>query len=208
MRAERVNLFLVRHGETEANRQGLALGRADVPLNENGRKQATQLSAALSGDPIVAVYSSPLVRAVETAGPIAATHQQLPVQIEPRLIEMDIGDLDGLTFAQVRERYPRLLELWTSAEGPRAAMPGGERLQDVQRRATEAMELIAKRHSGGGACLVTHNFVILAILADVLGIDLSGFRRLRHNVAAITTLELSRGRWRIVRLNDACHLRD
>ncbi len=202
-----MHLFLVRHGETEANRQGLALGRADVPLNENGRKQATQLSAALSGEPIVAVYSSPLARAVETAGPIAAAHR-LPVEIEPTLIEMDIGDLDGLTFAQVRERYPRLLELWTSADGPNERMPGGEALQDVQRRAIEAVRRIAQRHADATACVVTHNFVILAVLADVLGIDLAGFRRLRHNVAAITTLELSRGRWRVVRLNDCCHLRD
>ena len=207
MRIERLHLIMVRHGETEANRRGLALGRADLPLNEIGRKQAIQIAAALAAEPIVAVYCSPLARAMATAGPIAAVHH-LPVDIDPALIEMDIGELDGLTFPQVRERYPGLLELWTSAEGPREAMPGGECLQDVQGRATEALRLIAQRHADATACVVTHNFVILSLLAHVLGIDLAGFRRLRHNVAAITTLELSRDRWRLVRLNDGCHLRD
>ena len=200
-------LFLVRHGETEANRRGLALGRADVPLNDNGRGQVTRLAQALAAEPIVAVYSSPLMRTMETAGPIAAA-RGLTTQIEPGLIEMDIGEVDGLTFAQVRERYPQLLDVWTSPEGPDHAMPGGERLAGVQQRVTEAIRSIAQRHPDEAVCAVTHNFVILTLLADALGIDLAGFRRLRHGVAAITTLEISENRPRLVRLNDTCHLRD
>ena len=88
-------------------------------------------------------------------------------------------------------------------------MPGGERLLDVQQRATEAIRSLAARHEEGAVCVVTHNFVILSLLTDVLNIDLAGFRRLRHAVGAITSLELRPGRrTRVIRLNDTCHLRD
>jgi len=203
-----LRLVLVRHGETESNRQGLALGRADVPLNDLGRKQAGRVAAALSAAPLLAVYASPLQRTVDTAMPIAAAHD-LPVTIEPAFIEMDVGEVEGLTFAELRERYPALLEKWASADGPLRAMPGGERLLDVQQRATEAVRAISDRHADGAVCVVSHNFVILSLLADALALDLASFRRLRHAVGAITTLELRAGRQpRVLRLNDTCHLRD
>lgn len=203
-----LRLFLVRHGETESNRQGLTLGRSDVPLNDLGREQASRVAAALAGEPILAVYAGPLQRTVETAKPIAAAHG-LPLSIEPAFIEMDVGEVEGLTSSELREHHPELLETWASAQGPQTAMPGGERLLDVHQRATEAVRSLASRHPGGGVCVVTHNFVILSLLADVLAIDLAGFRRLRHAVGAITTLELRPGRHtRILRLNDTCHLTD
>jgi broad specificity phosphatase PhoE len=203
-----LRLHVVRHGETESNRQGLALGRADVPLNDLGHKQAGHVAAALADEPLLAVYASPLQRTVDTAKAIAAAHG-LPVTIEPAFIEMDVGEVEGLTFAELRERYPGLLEMWASAEGPQTAMPGGERLLDVQKRATKAVRALLARHEDGAVCVVTHNFVILSLLADVLAVDLAAFRRLRHAVGAITTLDLRPGRpTRVVRLNDTCHLHD
>jgi broad specificity phosphatase PhoE len=198
-------LFLVRHGETEPNRRGLALGRADVPLNDTGRSQAKRLAFALSRKPLVAVYSSPLSRTVETARSIASAHG-LAVQIEPGLIEMDIGELDGLTFSEVRARYPGLLEAWVGSEGPAHSMPGGESLVDVQERAVAAVRSLAGHDTGESVCLVTHNFVLLSLLAEILGIDLSGFRRLRHAVAGITTVEVNGETRRLLRYNDTCHL--
>jgi probable phosphoglycerate mutase len=201
-----MRLLLVRHGETEYNRRQLTLGRADLPLNGNGRRQAQQIASALSGEPLAAVYASPLRRTIETATPIAEVHE-LTVQINPGLIEMDIGELEGLTFNDMRERYPDLLKAWVGGpEGPKVAMPGGERLLDVQTRATEALRSIAGAHAEGTVCAVSHNFVILSLLAEVLAIDLAGFRRLRHAVGAITTLEVNGDRARLIHLNDTCHL--
>ena len=200
-----MRLFLLRHGETDSNRRGLALGRADVPLNERGRWQAQRLGAALAHEPLAAVYSSPLSRALDTARPIADA-QGLDVQTEPGLREMDIGEAEGLTFAEVRARFPGLLEAWAGADGPSHAMPGGERLVDVQGRAWETIQAIAARHPEEAACVVTHNFVILSILTTVLGIELASFRRLRHSVAAISVLEFRPGRARVLALNDSCHL--
>jgi probable phosphoglycerate mutase len=200
-----VILYLVRHGETESNRQSLALGRADVPLNARGEEQAMRLGKALSVEPISAVYTSPLTRAARTAQAIADARNLIP-QVKPGLIEMDIGEADGLTFPELRERFPGLLEAWVSDEGPSQAMPGGERLIDVQKRGWDVVQSLAAIHPNDHVCAVTHNFVILTILATALGTELSSFRRLRHEVAAISILDVGPSRVRIKRLNDTCHL--
>lgn len=198
-------LYLVRHGETDHNRDSLALGRADVPLNDRGITQAFRLGEALAGEPITAIYSSPLTRAIRTAEAVAAP-RGLKVQVRPGLIEMDVGEADGLTFPEVRERFPGLLETWATDDGPKQPMPGGERLADVQKRAWECVQSLATLHPDETICAVTHNFVILSILTTALGVDLAGFRRLRHGVAAVSVLEVGPSRVRIKRLNDTCHL--
>lgn len=198
-------LFIVRHGETESNRQRLALGRADVPLNDLGRKQAARLAEALTGEPIAAVFSSPLSRARETAGGIAEA-LALDAQVDESLIEMDVGELDGLDFAEVRQMYPGFIETWLSSDGPEEPMPGGESLRDVQRRASEFLARITDAYQGQDVCAVTHNFVILTILASVLGTELGAFRRLRHGVAAVSVLQWDGKMWRVAKMNDTCHL--
>ncbi len=200
-----MRLYLVRHGETESNRLGLALGRDDVPLNERGLRQAGQVAGALAGESLAAVYSSPLQRTLNTARAIAEGHG-LEVGVEERLIEMEIGEVEGLPFAEVRSRYPDFLEMWASPEGPTRPMPGGERLLDVQERAWSAVNDLAGRHGDGAVAAVTHNFVILSLLARFLGIELAQFRRLRHSVGAIAELEFSPKGVMVVRLNDTCHL--
>ncbi|MDO8616545.1 MAG: histidine phosphatase family protein [Dehalococcoidia bacterium] len=201
-----MQLFLVRHGETESNRAGLALGRADLPLNEHGRWQAQRLAEALAAERLAAVYSSPLSRALHTAREIAAPHG-LEVREEDGLIELDIGEAEGLTFTEVRERFPELAQNWGGPQGPAfQMMPGGERLVDVQARAWQAVQSLAARHAGERVCAVAHNFVILSVLCFALGISLANFRRLRHSVAAVAVMDVRRDRVRIQRLNDTCHL--
>jgi len=195
----------VRHGETESNRLGLALGRDDVPLNERGLWQAERLGRALAPEPLAAVYSSPLRRTLDTARAVASPHG-VDVQTEERLVEMDIGEADGLTFEEVRSRFPGLLEAWVSDKGPTQAMPGGERLLDVQERAWSAIADLAARHNEETVAAVTHNFVILTLLVRVLGLDLVQFRRLRHSVGAVSVLDTRPKRFTLVRLNDTCHL--
>lgn len=198
-------LYLVRHGETEANRNGLALGHADVPLNERGLRQAQRLSEALASERLAAIYASPLSRAQQTAEAIAGPHGLAPVT-EEGLIEMDIGELDGLTFAEIRERHPGLLEQWASPQGQATALFGSESLADVQNRAWQALESLGRRHQDETVCAVTHNFVILSVLTRALGVDLAHFRRLRHGVAAMSVMDLRDGRARVLRMNDSCHL--
>ncbi|MEE8369616.1 MAG: histidine phosphatase family protein [Dehalococcoidia bacterium] len=200
-----MRLFLIRHGETESNRLGLTLGRADVPLNEHGRWQAQRLAEALAAEPLAAIYSSPLSRTRDTAAAIARQHN-LEIQIEPDLTEMDIGETEGLLFADLRARFPGLLETWASPQGPTQPMPGGERLIDVRTRAWQTIQAITSRHPEETACAVTHNFVILSLLTIALGIELADFRNLRHSVGAISILEFNGERVRLLRLNDTCHM--
>lgn len=201
-----MRLFLVRHGETDHNRDSLALGRADVPLNDTGLAQAQAIARALSTEPIVAVYSSPLQRTMRTAEAIARA-KGFEVSAENGLIEMDVGELEGLPFSKVRELVPDLAEKWGGPDGPNWLMPGSsERLADVQARAVRTVEGLRRKHRDDMVVAVTHNFVILCVIAWAMGIDLANFRRLRHGVAAITTVDVRPDRARIISLNDTCHL--
>jgi broad specificity phosphatase PhoE len=177
-----------------------------VPLTERGLRQAEALAEALAGVKVDAVYSSPLRRAIDTARAIASRHG-LEVVPDDRLTEMDVGDLDGLTFDEMRGRYPEFLSRWLGEEAGTLRMPGGsECLQDVQDRAREALQRMAQRHERATVVAVTHNFTIHALLCHALNMPICDFRRLRHDLAAISTLDLRDGRSVVIHLNDCCHL--
>jgi broad specificity phosphatase PhoE len=198
-------LFLVRHAETAHNRDGLVQGRADNPLSDLGRVQAAALGDRLAHTPLDAVYSSPLQRARQTARAIATPHGLEPI-IEPDLIEMDIGAMEGLGSAELRARFPEFMKAWLSEDAGGAVMPGGESLAQVQERGTAALARIAAAHAGGRVAVVSHNFVLLTMLCHVLGLPLAQFRRLRQGVASLAVLEAAPGQWRLHSFNDRGHL--
>jgi broad specificity phosphatase PhoE len=200
-----MHLILARHGETASNRQHLGLGRQDVPLTEVGRLQAEALAISLAQIPVAAVYSSPLRRALDTARAIAE-RQGLTVVVEEGLTEMDIGEMDGLTFEEMRERQPEFLRRWRGDDLATLRMPGGESLQDLQERATEALRRLAERHNDETVVAVSHNFTIRVLLCHALNLPIAEFRRLRQDLAATTTLDVREDRTVLVHLNDTCHL--
>ena len=201
-----MRLYLIRHGETDDNVGRMALGRRDVPLNDRGRAQARAIAEALrSRDGIAAVYASPLQRAVHTARPLAEA-LALEVRTDGRFIEMDIGEMDGLALVDARERYPDFMRRWLSEEVAEAEMPGGESLTQVQERAWPAVESLRNAHDGAEAVVVTHNFVLLTVLCRVLHLPLSRFRRLRHDLGALSLLDLTAERQSVLSINDRCHL--
>ncbi len=200
-----VRLLLLRHGETAHNAGQIALGREDVPLNERGLRQAQHLGEELAREPIAAIYSSPLQRATATAAPLADA-LGLTVDVEDGLIEMDVGEVENQTFAELGERFPEFLKEWRSDRVADLCMPGGESLRQVQGRAWAALETIRDRHPNDTIAAVSHNFVILTVLCQVMGIDLSAFRRVRHDLAAVSEIRLEADRATLVRMNDRCHL--
>lgn len=200
-----LRLFLIRHAETGQNRDGVVQGRADNELSDLGRRQATALGAALAREPLVAVYSSPLLRASQTAAAAAEPHGLAVVHV-PDLIEMDIGEMEGLTGVEMRERHPEFLKAWMSEHAATALMPGGESLQQVQERAGAALDAIVADHPAGAVAVVSHNFVVLTLICRVLSLPLHNFRRLRHHVAGTTMIDVTAGRAAVVSLNDVCHL--
>ncbi|MEK7693003.1 MAG: histidine phosphatase family protein [Chloroflexota bacterium] len=199
-----MRLILVRHGETEHNRSGLTLGRADVPLNDRGRAQARAVAASFVHPP-AAIYASPLARAHDTARAIGAA-TGVAVTVEPDLVEMDVGEMEHLAGAELRERYPDFLHLWLSGDAADARMPGGETLREVQTRAWEAIERIRQVHPAAEVVAVTHNFVILTTVCRALNLPLSEFRRLRHGLASRTVIDIRDGGATLIQLNDNAHL--
>ncbi len=200
-----MRLLLIRHGETAHNAGQIALGREDVPLNERGVEQADLLGASFASEPITAIYSSPLQRATATAAPLAKS-VDLTVEIEDGLIEMDVGEVENQTFAELAERYPDFLKEWRSERVADLCMPGGESLRQVQERAWKAIQAIQEDHADQTVAVVTHNFVILTFLCRVMGIDLSHFRRVKHDLAAVSEIRLEAERAVLIRMNDRCHL--
>jgi probable phosphoglycerate mutase len=201
-----MRLILVRHGETASNRDGLGLGRQDVPLTEKGRLQAEALAEALSTYQIAAVYSSPLRRAVDTGEAIASRHG-LEVVADDALTEMDVGEFDGVSFEEMRKRHPEFLVDWLGEKGALLRMPGAcESLQEVQERACDAIRRMAEQHGRETVVAVSHNFTIHALLCDALHMSVCDFRRLRHDLAAISVIDVRGGVMIVVHMNDVCHL--
>lgn len=200
-----MRLFLFRHGETDYNRDGLTLGREDTPLNDLGRQQAEAIAAAYAGESFAAIYASPLQRARDTAAPVAR-RLGLPVAIEPDLTEMDVGELGSLTGRELREKHGAFLDDWLGPDVADVRMPAGETLREVQARAWAVLERLASRHGEDRIAVFTHNFVVLAVLCRALSLDLSGFRRLRQDLAAVSLLTITAETSRLDRMNDGCHL--
>ena len=206
-------VILIRHGESEANRDGRSLGRADSPLTERGRRQVAALGRALADEPIGRVLSSPLRRAADAAVAVAAPHG-LEVEMCDGLVEMEVGQMEGLPWAEARARFAGFLDRWMSDESATLPMPGGESLSDVQRRAWPVIApfLAAPppdEPSGAPSAatvVVSHNFVIKALLCAALHLELSCWRRFEADLTGRTVLERRRGLTVLRTLNDVSHL--
>lgn len=199
-----MRLTIVRHGETEHNRGHLTLGRADVPLNDLGQKQAAAVGESFDTAP-GAIYASPLRRARETAQAIAVAHN-LDLVIEDDLIEMDVGEMEHLAYPELGERYPDFLRQWLSDDVAHARMPGGETLAEVQQRSWAVIQRLEAAHPGANVVIVTHNFVALTIICAAIGLPLSKFRGLRQALAAKTVIDFGERAPTLLQLNDVSHL--
>lgn len=206
-----MRLLLIRHAESTGNRQRRLQGRADFPLTERGRRQAQELAAALSRQAVRAVHSSPIKRALDTAEAIAA-HFGLKVEVETALQEYDFGELSGLTWPEIRERRPQLIEQLLSDSADFPHYPAEEGREAFRERVRGALWGIAERHAGEEAvAVVTHAGPIAVFLLDVLQ---RGYQRpipFTLDNASVTTAEIAepqpfRPRAILVGLNDTCHL--
>jgi 2,3-bisphosphoglycerate-dependent phosphoglycerate mutase len=167
-------IHLVRHGETDWNRELRWQGHSDVPLNERGREQARKLADELSGAPLAAVYSSDLRRASETAQ-IVADRLSLPVQTDAALREIDVGSWEGFTLANLEARSPEAVTRWD--EQGEHGWEDGESHTAMVARVREAIQSIAARHEGEEVLVVSHGGPIRALKALAAGLDYPRDRR-------------------------------
>ena len=200
-------IYLLRHGATALNREvpyRLQGRKIDPPLDELGRRQAEAAAGALASTPIVAVYSSPLRRAVETAAIVGGPHGLAPSTIDA-LTEADLGRWEGLTWDEARAIDPRLVEEFQRRPGV-TPYPGGESFGEVAARALPALAEVGSRHESAHVVVVAHNVVNRAVLAALLGLDMDRARSIRQANCGINVLRYEGGRGEVESMNASLHL--
>ena len=178
-------LLLVRHGQTAWNIQRRVLGRTDIPLDETGTAQAIDLPGRIG--PVLAVWSSPLARARQTAEPLA-TATGVPVLFDHDLIEMDQGELEGLGDVDLLALHGDLVQAWRADPGG-LRLPGGETMDEVADRALAALNRIVGHNPTGRTAVVTHQLVLAATLCRLQGLPLSRWRHHTHPNTAWAEIE-------------------
>ncbi len=197
-----MRLVLVRHGETAWNSENRVQGTSDTPLSRNGIRQAERLARSLEDEQIDLIVTSPLRRAAETAS-IINRGLKAPIRTDNDLRELDQGIFEGMAYAELMREHGDFLRRW-AADPASVAMPGGESLADLQKRAWGAVLRITG--SVERALIVSHNFTIAVILCRALGVPLSGFRHMRLDNASRTVLEARDGAFTAPVINDTAHL--
>ena len=203
-----MKLILIRHGETYWNHdRRVQGGDSDIELNDTGLEQARKLASFLENEPIAAILSSPLQRAVATAE-IIASHHQLPVEVDQGLRELKVGELEGMSVSNLRTTFSQFLMQWWQ-DGGTTKLPNGESLVELQQRAWKAVERLLERHKtspehneGTIVVVVSHYFVTLAIILKALDLPLDYFPRFRLDPGGVSILEVRDHGVRLVTFND------
>jgi len=206
-----LKFILVRHGETHWNKDGLIQGGdSDIELNDTGLEQARKLAAFLKNEPIIAILSSPLRRAIATAE-VIASHHQLPVEIDQGLRELKVGDLEGISISDLRTTFSRFLLKWWQ-DGEAMKLPNGESLVELQQRAWNVIERLLERHKtnpehnkDATVVVVSHYFVTLAIILKALNLPLDRFIKFKLDLAGVSILEFRDYGARLVTFNDTSY---
>lgn len=176
-----MRIALVRHGQTSWNVADLLQGSSDIPLNDTGRAQAREAAGLLAGAHWDAIVTSPLVRAVETAGIIADALDLARPETSIGLVERDYGEAEGLTKEQATARFG-------------AVWPGEESYEHLKERAVTAVDAVAANHSGTALIIATHGTFIRAF-ADVI----VGQETIKPDNAHAVWFDGESGNWTVTR---------
>ncbi len=159
-----MKIYLIRHGQTDWNIQGKIQGTHDIPLNDNGRRQAGQLAEGMDSRPVSRIFSSPLFRARETAKEISR-RQRVEIELLPQLKEVEFGKWEGLNWEEIQERYPKEFAHW-EVNPSVASPPGGETGADIISRCMWSIKEIL-RVTGGreDAAVVSHGATVAHLVS-------------------------------------------
>ena len=178
-------LWLIRHA-APAISADRCYGRTDPKLSRSGRRQAQQIAARLSKEPLVAIYSSAQRRAIQTADAIACVHA-LTVQCVEEFAEIDFGDLDGLTYTEIQSQFPDVFQAWMTT--PTAVrFPGGEAFTDLYDRVTRTAQILLDRHRGSSFAIVSHSGVIRSLLAQAFCLPPANVFRIGQRYSAMNLI--------------------
>lgn len=191
-------VYLMRHGDARPDSIRRFAGQVDWALNEVGRAQAAHWARELASVPFVRAYSSTLERAHEFAG-IVCAGRRMPLDALPELCEISLGEWEGLSFDEVRTRFPREYARRGAAIAD-YRVPGGESFSGLAARAIPAFESIVRRTSGP-VLIVGHAGVNRVILAHVLGMPLGNIFRLAQGLACLNVIQHSLDGWFVRSMN-------
>jgi broad specificity phosphatase PhoE len=190
-------IVFARHGQTAPNRDGLVLGRADPELTEEGHRQASLLAGALAGEAVSAILTSPLLRARQTAEPIAAACG-VPAVVDERLVEIDWGAWEGRPTGSLAQAE---VDRWKADDG---TAPEGETLDSLSQR-VEAF-CLEQLDRESLVVAVSHVSPIKAAAAWAMGVDGTVAWRMFLGLASITRVGRGRANPVLLSFNETGHL--
>ena len=203
-----MEILLIRHGETAWNRERRMQGHIDIPLNDEGQRQARALGAALAAERPDAIWSSDLQRARQTAQAIADYHD-LSVQVSESLRERCYGAFEGMTYQEIGERYAEAMKQW-KARNLHARFPSGEReaetLHEFHHRCIAAVNAIAHQYQDGKIVIVAHGGVLDCLYRAATGMALEAERHFGIVNAAINRLRWNADNFTLLQWADDAHL--
>ena len=201
-----LELLLIRHGETDWNRELRFQGQVDVPLNATGHEQALRLGMRLASEAVHRLYSSDLVRTVQTASP-AGERLALPGMADRALREQAFGVIDGMSVPDIQRDHPDIWARWLDFD-PDYAPPGGETQRQFHDRVMGAMARLAHAHGGQRLVIVTHGGVLDILYRVATGMPLGGPRQCDIPNAGINRLRTDGRHVDIVSWGEVQHLAD
>ena len=200
-----MKIFVVRHGETEWNREEVFRGRKDIPLNETGLWQAGRTGVFLADKNVSAIYSSPLSRAQQTASKISEA-TGVPVKLDESYTDMDFGPWEGLSLRAVQERYPESFDTWRRYPH-RFRIEGAETLTQVRRRVRRGLHS-AQSQGGPTVVIVTHRVICKLLALHFLDVSNRFFWKIKCDPASITLAEQAGEEITVSMVNQTLHLQD
>lgn len=201
-------MYLVRHGATTNNLAvpPLLQGRGvDLELSDAGRQQAACAAELLSGQHLAAVYSSPLIRARETAEIIAAPHG-LEVQLVHAVVEVDVGQWEGRSWKEISQTEPEPYRRFI-ADSANYGYLGGESMNQVRDRCVPALQALMQQHLGAEIAVSAHNVVNRVYVASLLGVPISRAREINQDNCGVNVIRYRRDEAKVLSLNSTFHLR-
>jgi probable phosphoglycerate mutase len=185
-----MNLYMVRHGQTDASRENRFSGSSDPPLTAVGEAMAEAFARAYASLKWDAIYTSPMRRTRQTADALVRL-TGVQATVEDGLKEIEYGEWEGLRQEDVKQRWPEAFEYWAADVASRGT-PGGETAFHVAARAMRVVEAIRSRHRQGNVLIVSHKATLRVITCALLGLDVRLFReRIAEPVSAVTMFKVT-----------------
>jgi phosphoserine phosphatase len=197
-----LEVLLIRHGQTEWNRERKVMGSLPIPLNEHGRQQAETMRGLLQNTELTAFYTSPIQRAVETAH-IIRGERDCEVVEASAVGEIDYGEWVGKSFEELIDHEQFKVYFTNPAQ---SQPPEGETLKDAKARAVSFVDQLRKKHETGRVVVVTHADVIKILVVHYLGLGLNDIHRLRIDNGSMSLLMFDKQLARVLSVNTHGHV--